>query len=70
MTTDHLNALRLGLSHDRARLADAKTPAERELRAVWIAQREREIAGELAFLGLPADAPAMSDDDLMRELSA
>jgi len=67
----HLHALELGLSHEYARLRRARTPHERELRTVWIAQREREIAGERRFLGLPevADVP-MTDDELLAELMA
>lgn len=34
--TDHLSALRLRLSHERVRLAAARTAGERELRAVWV----------------------------------
>lgn len=65
----HLHALELGLSHERMRLGDGSGPGA-ELRRVWIAQREREIACERAFLGLPpaVPAPAMSDDDLLAAL--
>lgn len=58
----HLNALQLRLSHERARPQSA-------IRAVWIAQIEKEIAGEMKFLGI-AQAPALeiSDDELMAEL--
>lgn len=65
----HLNALELGLSNERMRLAEAKTDAERELRAVWIEQREQEIAGEYAFFGLeqPIDEP-MTMDEILAEL--
>ena len=67
----HLDALELGLSHERARLASAKTESEKALRAVWIAQKEREIAGERAFLGLGALSEAtLSHDELLAELSA
>ena len=68
----HLNALEIRLSHERDYLARAKTAQERELRAVWIAQVEKEIATERAFLGLPAEvSPAdMSDDDLLAALGA
>lgn len=68
----HLHALELGLSHERERLARARTPREREMRAVWVAQREKEIACERQFLGLPAPVALddMSDDDLLREIEA
>ncbi len=69
----HLDALRLGLSHERARLSSDRTERERELRRVWIAQHEREIAAELAFLELPADAAddrSMTDEELLAELGS
>jgi hypothetical protein len=47
---DHLNALRQGLAHGRARLVAARKPGQIVARKIWIAQREREIAAELAFL--------------------
>lgn len=50
--TSHLVALQIGLAHERARLASARSEPERASRAVWVAQREREIAGEFAFLGM------------------
>lgn len=63
MDFSHLNALELCLSHERAREPNA-------LRAVWIAKIEREIAGERAFLGLPAVvASDLTDDELFAELS-
>lgn len=70
--TSHLVALQEGLSRERARLASARTERERESRRVWIAQREREIAGEMAFFGMADSAalPALSDDELLRELGA
>ena len=46
----HLNALNLRLSHERVRLANAKTEGERAMRTVWVAQIEKEIAGEEKFL--------------------
>lgn len=69
--TSHLVALHDGLARERERLASATTEAERALRRVWIEQREREIASELAFLGMDsAPLPELSDDDLLRELGA
>lgn len=61
----HLNALELRLSNERGYLAKAKTDGERELRRVWIAQIEKEIAGEQAFIAKHDD---MSDDELLAEL--
>jgi hypothetical protein len=70
MDTGHLTALHIRLSHERGYLAKAKSDTERELRTVWIAQIEKEIAAERAFLGMPPgdDAPELDDDALMREL--
>ena len=70
MDTAHLNALHLRLSHERGYLAAAKTEKEREMRRVWIAQIEKEIADEQRFLGIETTAVEMSDDELMKELSA
>lgn len=69
-TTSHLAALELRLSHERDRLAASKTPKERELRRVWVAGIEKEIAAEKAFLGIPDTAAqcVMSDDELLEEL--
>lgn len=69
----HLAALRVRLSNERQRHSDA-TGQERELRAVWIQQVEREIEAEKRFLGIeeseeiPADVAAMNDDELLTEL--
>ena len=46
----HLDALRSGLLHECARLAAARKPGEIATRKVSVAQIEREIASELAFL--------------------
>ena len=67
--TTHLTALHRNLANERARFAVA-TGAEREMRAVWVAQLEKEVAGELAFLGLSSDPITMSDDELLMELAA
>lgn len=56
----HLDALNLNLSNERMRLASAKTDAERQLRAVWVAQLEKEVAAEELFAG--------TDDELLAEL--
>lgn len=71
MSTDHLNALELGLSNERVRLSESRTDRELAMRLVWIAQREKEIACEKAFLGLPAETEeSISDDDLLAQLLA
>lgn len=66
----HLDALELRLSHERERLTHAGSDSERALRAVWIAQIEREIAGELVFLGNSPVDSTLSLDDLMKELES
>ena len=67
----HLSSLELRLSHERARLEAAKTAGERRQRAVWVAQLEREIADEIAFIGRrDTDLPEMTDADLLAELGA
>ena len=67
----HLDALQLGLSHERERLAKAKSPQETALRTVWVAQYEREIAAEYAFLGIDPNVDCdLSVDELLSELSA
>jgi hypothetical protein len=58
MNTGHLNALRLRLSH-------LKCGPQSELVKVWIAQCEREIAGEEQFLSKAEP----SDDELLAALS-
>ena len=63
MNTEHLDALELGLSHERERFAKDGSA----IRKVWIAQREKEIAREKAFLGI-SDLPPMTDDELLAEL--
>lgn len=67
----HLNALYLRLSNERGYLAAAKTEKEREIRIIWVAQIENEIAQERSFLGLSDDAcaEAISDDELLAQLT-
>ena len=60
---EHIDTLELRLSHERVRLANAKNAKEREMRAVWVAGIEKEIAAERGRL------PDMSLDDLAKELS-
>lgn len=65
----HIDALRLGLSNERLRLAKATSPAEATLRRVWVSQCEKELAGELQFLGMPPDTlKDLDDDQLLKEL--
>jgi len=65
----HLNALEYRLHREKFHyLPMAKTQAEIEMRKVWIAQIEREIAGEREFLAASADN--LSDDELLAELAA
>ena len=69
--SEHLNALYLRLSNERMRLAGAKSESERIRHGVWVAQIEREIAGEYAFLSKADFAPAavgMTDDELLAAL--
>ena len=67
--TSHLNALLLGLSNERARLAEEKTEHGRKLRRVWIEQKEREIEGERQFLGLKdTESFEGTDDELLEAL--
>ena len=68
--TTHLNALNVRLSHERCYLAQAKSQKEREIRKVWIAQIEREIAAEMAFLGQTTQDCDMTDDELLAALGA
>lgn len=65
---DHLHALRERLQHERARLADAKTNGERELRTVWVAQIEKEIGTEVAHLESKGLTPPKTDEELLEEL--
>lgn len=68
----HLNALEQGLHNERQRLAASRSEQERALRTVWVAQYEREIEAELAFLGYeaaPASLDDISDSDLLALLA-
>ena len=67
----HLSALQTRISHERVYLAKAKTPQERDIRKVWVAQIEREIEKEKTFLGIEESADVtMTDDELLSELAA
>lgn len=67
----HLDALELRLSHERRRLANARSQNERDLRYVWISQIEAEIEDERRFTSVTSEAlPEMSDDELLAALGA
>lgn len=68
--SSHLVALVAGLHRERARLKAARRHGERDARRVWVAQREREIAAERAFLGMEPDVegPELTDAELLAEL--
>lgn len=68
--TSHLVALQERLANERERLSQATTAAEKTQRQVWVSQVERELDGELKYLGLPSQAlPSdMDDDTLLSEL--
>jgi hypothetical protein len=69
--TSHLVAIQQRLASERERLANATTEAEKQQRAVWVAQVEREEVAELEFLGMTGEPlPEMSDDDLLAALLA
>jgi hypothetical protein len=63
----HVHALELNLSHERMRLFAAKSEGERELRAVWVDQLEKEIEAEYKFLGIEPEE--LSDEDLANLLA-
>lgn len=68
--TSHLVALQERLSRERMRLAEAMFDEEKALRQVWVVQAERELEGELKFLGMAGDGKVddMGDDELLSEL--
>jgi hypothetical protein len=68
--TSHLVALQTRLSHERGYLAAAKKDSEKALRAVWIKQIEKELADEMTRLGMSAELPEMTDDELFAALKA
>lgn len=69
MNYSHLGALELNLSDARIRLAACKNVKQIELFKVFVAQLEREVAGERKFLGMEIKFN-VSDDDLLNELDA
>ena len=78
--TDHLDAIYLRLSHERSRVAAAKTPKEKEWREHNVRMIERERESEIQFLAkrgitfpsideiMRDPLMAMSDEDLLNEL--
>lgn len=73
--TDHYVALMNRLSNEKTRLAACTKSKEIELREVWVAGVEKEIAAEVEFLkskGIEVYASIddlfMSDDELLNEL--
>lgn len=71
MDTTHLVSLNQRLYSEKSRLSAAKNPQEIALRKVWVAQLEKEIAGEFAFLGMSDDCGSeLNADELMAELMA
>lgn len=77
MPTDysHLDAIDLRLSHERARVAAARTKKEKEWRAHNVRMIERERESEIAFLKsngaeFPGLDEIMSDDELFAALQS
>lgn len=69
--TSHLDALEFGLFRAREKAASAKTPSEKKSRDLSVRQYEKEIAGELKFLGkTKTEDVEMSDDELLAALEA
>lgn len=68
----HLYAIQDRLFHERARVVEAKTDADREWRLHNVAMIEREEAAEYKFLGIEPmtlDEIMMSDDELLAALA-
>ena len=63
----HLDALSDSLLRERERLGEAKTQREIIFRTHCIAMKEKEIAQERDFLGLPPEV-AMTDEELLLAL--
>ncbi len=66
--SDHLKALNLRRSNEGVRLEMAKTEGERQMRAAWLAQIDKEIAAEQQLVGVSA-LPDLTDDELLDALS-
>lgn len=70
---NHLDAIDLRLSHERARVIQAKTVKERDWREHNVKMIEQERANEIKFLEkngvvFPTLDEILSDDELLREL--
>ena len=63
MTNSHLLALTNNLNNEKARLANAKSQNEIDLRTVWVSQLQKEIDAELGFVNND-----LTDDELLAEL--
>ena len=70
LNLDHLNSIELRLSNERARLANAKTEGEKQLRKVWVNGIEKELEDEKKFLGINSVEIEMDEEDLLAELFA
>ncbi len=74
VSTNHLEAIELRLSHERARVSDARTETERAWREHNVRMIEREREGEIAFLAkhgiIIEDTPLMTIDEILAELDA
>lgn len=65
----HLSSLKARLYSEKSRLAVAKNDSERSLRSAWVDQLNREIEGEMKFLGLSAaEHVEIGDDELISSL--
>jgi hypothetical protein len=64
----HLDALINRLLREKDRLLNARSTKEIAFRNHQIAMCEKEIAGEMKFLGLDEIYDDISDDDLLKEL--
>lgn len=70
---DHYFSLSHRLDNEKKRLENAKTKHEKELRAVWVKQLEKEIESEKQFLQskcltVENNVDTMTDDELLEEL--
>jgi hypothetical protein len=70
MDHSHLEAITQRLNNERARLASARTDAERRMRRVWVEGIEKERAAEMQFLGIDPAIDAMTDEELLAALDA
>jgi hypothetical protein len=66
MSHDHLQNLTSRLARATARRDASTSQHEREYRSILVAQAAREVANELAFLGLEEHP----DDTLLQEIFA